>query len=105
MHSRSRSGLCARSSGYTDAVTVRSCPGARVVGILAILGCLSLTPAAAFCQPQQSIGPYAIDLRGVFARHKQEPSVATDLSVTPGNLPTRSFGLLGGAHVYPLYTG
>ena len=48
---------------------------------------------------------FAVDVRGVFARHKQEPSVATDLNVTPGNLPTRSFGFLAGAHVYPLHAG
>lgn len=63
-----------------------------------------LPPAVAHAQ-QQPIGPFAVDLRGVFARHKQEPSVANDLGVTPGNLPTRSFGVVGGAHVYPLHAG
>lgn len=63
-----------------------------------------LLPSASFAQ-QQPIGPFAIDVRGVFARHKQEPSVATDLGVTPGNLPPRSYGLVGGAHVYPLHAG
>jgi hypothetical protein len=63
------------------------------------------TPSTAAAQQPQPVGPFAVDVRGVFARHKQEPSVATDLTVTPGNLPTRSFGLLGGAHVYPLHLG
>lgn len=72
---------------------------------LAVLGWLLLPPAAALAQQQQPVGPFAVDVRGVFARHKQEPSVATDLGVTPGNLPTRSFGFLGGAHVYPLHAG
>jgi hypothetical protein len=39
----------------------------------------------------------------MFARHKQEPSVATDLQVKPANLPTRSLGLTFGAHWYPLH--
>ena len=58
------------------------------------------TPAAA--QQQEPIGPFAIDLRGAFARHKAEPSVATDLQVAAANLPTRTFGLVGGVHFYPL---
>jgi len=65
----------------------------------------TLAPSAVFAQQKEPIGPFAIDVRGIFARHKQEPSVATDLGVTPGNLPTRSFGILGGAHVYPLHLG
>jgi hypothetical protein len=64
-----------------------------------------LLPISAAAQQDQPIGPFVVDVRGIFARHKQEPSVATDLTVTPGNLPTRSFGLLGGAHVYPLHLG
>ena len=31
--------------------------------------------------------------------------MATDLGVTPGNLPPRSYGLVGGAHVYPFHAG
>lgn len=58
------------------------------------------SPAAA--QQQEPIGPFAIDLRGAFARHKAEPSVATDLKVPAANLPTRTLGLVGGVHVYPL---
>src|SRR5258706_12290766 len=56
-------------------------------------------PAAA--QQKEPIGRFAADLRGIFARHKAEPSVATELGVTPLNLPARSFGLAAGAHVYP----
>ena len=67
----------------------------------ALLFCLTLaSPAAA--QQKEPIGPFAIDVRGAFGRHKAEPSVATDLDVTATNLPTRTFGLVGGAHVYPL---
>lgn len=63
--------------------------------------CLALaTPAAA--QQKEPIGPFAIDVRGAFGRHKAEPSVATDLGVQPANLPTRTLGIVAGAHVYPL---
>jgi hypothetical protein len=62
---------------------------------------VSLTmPAAA--QQKQPVGPFALDLRFAYGRHKAEPSVATDLGVEPGNLPPRTIGLVGGAHVYPL---
>lgn len=67
----------------------------------ALLFCLALAaPAAA--QQKEPIGPFVLDLRGAFARHKAEPSVATDLGVSAANLPTRTLGLVGGVHVYPL---
>lgn len=69
--------------------------------IAAVLFCLALaTPATA--QQKEPIGRFVVDLRGAFGRHKAEPSVATELGVTATNLPTRTFGLAGGAHVYPL---
>jgi len=64
---------------------------------------LSLTiasPAAA--QQKEPIGPFVVDLRGTFGRHKAEPSVATELGVPAANLPTRTLGLLAAVHVYPL---
>lgn len=62
---------------------------------------LVLSPASARAQLQQPVGPFAADVRGMFARHKVEPSVASDLGVVPANVPTRSLGLSGGAHWYP----
>jgi len=80
--------------------------GSQVLGLGSlVLWCALTWPATAYAQQQPQIGPFAIDVRGVFARHKQEPSVATDLGVTPGNLPPRSYGFVGGAHVYPLHAG
>jgi hypothetical protein len=70
-----------------------------------LLGLALLFPASALAQPKEPIGRFAADIRGAFARHKAEPSVATDLEVDAGNLPTKSFGLVGGAHVYPLRLG
>jgi hypothetical protein len=69
--------------------------------IRCLLACLAIAaPAAA--QQKEPLPPVAVDLRGAFARHKAEPSVATDLGVTPANLPSRSLGLVGGVHGYPL---
>jgi len=56
-------------------------------------------PAAA--QQKEPLPIFAADLRGVFVRHKSEPDIAKELGVETGNLPTRSFGLVGGGHVYP----
>jgi len=74
----------------------------RAACLLAFALCL---PASALAQPKEPIGRFAADIRAVFARHKAEPSVATDLEVEAGNLPTRSLGVVGGAHVYPLRLG
>jgi len=57
-------------------------------------------PAAA--QQKEPLPIFAADLRGIFARHKTDPSVAAALGVETGNLPTRSFGLVAGAQVYAL---
>lgn len=74
-------------------------PSGRI--ILCLLACLTIAvPAAA--QQKEPIPRFAADIRGAFARHKAEPSVATDLGVAPANLPSRSIGLAGGVHAYPL---
>ena len=56
-------------------------------------------------QQKEPIGPFAADIRGIFARHKAEPSVANDLGVSAANLPPRSLGFAGGAHFYPFRAG
>src|SRR4051812_43037145 len=68
-----------------------------------ILVCLACA-APATAQQDEPIGRFAADVRGIFARHKVEPSVATELEVTAANMPTRSFGLAGGGHVYVWHT-
>ena len=70
--------------------------------VLAFTLCAASHAAA---QQKEPIGPYVVDIRGAFARHKAEPSVATDLGVETANLPTSSFGVIGAAHVYPLHLG
>jgi hypothetical protein len=67
----------------------------------ALVFCLAFAaPAAA--QQKEPIGPFVVDVRGAFGRHKAEPSVATELKVPAANLPTRTWGLAGGVHFYPL---
>jgi hypothetical protein len=65
-----------------------------------ILVVAAAVPAAA--QQKEPLPPFVADVHGIFARHKSEPSVATELGVAAGNLPTRSFGLVAGAHAYLL---
>jgi len=74
---------------------------ARIVG--ALLLCFAFAaPAAA--QQDQPIGRFVADFRGVYGRHKVEPSVASDLGVEAGNLPARTWGVAGGAHFYFWHT-
>lgn len=69
-----------------------------------LLLCLAIaTPISA--EQKDPIGRFALDVRGLFARHKKEPTVAEGLGVETANLPTRSVGLAGGAHVYPFRAG
>jgi hypothetical protein len=71
--------------------------------ILAVL--FSLAPVVAFAQQQEPLPIFVVDVRGAYGHHKKEPSVATDLGVTPPNIPTKTLGLSGGVHVYPLHLG
>ena len=68
--------------------------------LLPVFCLLPAAPAAA--QQKEPLPPFAADLHGIFARHKLEPDIAKGLDVENGNLPTRSFGVVGGAHVYVL---
>ena len=63
------------------------------------MGLALAVPAAA--QQKEPVGPFVMDLRGIFARHKVEPDIAKGLDVENANLPVRSLGLVGGAHWYP----
>jgi hypothetical protein len=66
-----------------------------------LMFCLAIaTPVAA--QQKEPLPRFAADVRGMFSRHKVEPDIAKGLAVENANLPVRSFGLVGGAHVYPL---
>jgi hypothetical protein len=69
-----------------------------------LLLCLAIA-APVSAQQKEPIGRFALDVRGLFARHKKEPTVAEGLGVETANLPTLSLGLTAGAHVYPFRAG
>lgn len=72
----------------------------RGVWLVALL----LWPGHAWAQARDPVGPYVIDVRGVMAGLPSQqgwlPLLPPDTSV-----PSRGFGLEGGAHVYPLRWG
>src|SRR5690348_10490210 len=78
--------------------------GGRLVRFLTF-GFLVMTSAPALAQQNDPVGPFVADVKAIFARHKQEPSVANDLGVTPTNLPTHTLGFTVGGHWYPLHLG
>lgn len=74
----------------------------KLVATLRVAFFLLLFAAPAAAQQKEPLPIFVADLHGIFARHKTEPDIAKGLDVEPGNLPTRSFGLVGGGHVYAL---
>jgi hypothetical protein len=68
-----------------------------------VLVCLAFA-APATAQQDEPIGRYIFDVRGVYGRHKVEPTVASDLNVDSSNLPARSWGIAGGGHLYFWHT-
>lgn len=74
---------------------------------------LASAPAAAQDPPpaippvgEEPIGPYVVDARGAMARFKPMAAIGSSLGVDANtNLPTRGFGLVVGAHVYPVRRG
>src|SRR5437762_6213209 len=64
------------------------------------------TAAAQDPQPEDlPIGRYVADVRVHFPKFKQDPAVSGGLGVATENLPTRGFGFVFGAHLYPLRLG
>ena len=63
------------------------------VCLLSSVSCLLVT-APASAQQKDPLPAFVADVHGIFARHKSEPSTATELGVAAGNLPTRSLGLV-----------
>jgi hypothetical protein len=62
-------------------------------------------PATVAAQSSEPIGLFAADVRVPLPKFKQAASVATALGVDPLDLPTRGFGLVFGAHLYPARKG
>ncbi len=51
------------------------------------------------------IGRFVADARVAFPKFKDDPAIAAGIGVTVPNLPGRAFGLVAGAHWYPLRLG
>lgn len=98
MHLLWRAGLRKRGSSAEPRAS-------RHLGHIVVAAILLSCPAPVAAQEEQPIAPFVVDVRGIFAHHKQQPSVATDLGVAPGNIPTRSIGLSAGLHWYPWHVG
>jgi hypothetical protein len=81
-----------------------------LVTLLVLVGAFTIASArAAVAQETQPedlpIGHYVADVRFNFPKFKQDPGVASSIGVATENLPTRGFGLVVGAHWYPLRLG
>jgi hypothetical protein len=51
------------------------------------------------------IGHFAADVRAAFPKFKADALTAAGIGVQPGNLPTRGYGFVVGAHWYPVRLG
>ena len=81
----------------------------RLRVVIAALCTSVLMPAAGAAQdvPAEKlpIARYVIDARVDFPKFKQDAAIATAIGAGVLNLPTRGFGIVAGAHVYPLRMG
>jgi len=75
------------------------------VRVLAGCGLVLLLAGSAAAQPVDPIGPFAADARIAFPNYKQTDEVAAALGVQKLDLPNRGFGLVFGAHFYPMHLG
>ena len=78
----------------------------RVWLVVVMLAC----GGSAFAQdavapPPERIGLFAADVRVSFPNFKGPAEIATALGVDEHNLPNHGFGLVFGAHFYPLHMG
>lgn len=79
----------------------------RVLAASAFACALLPRPALAQDVPAEKlpIGRFVIDARADFPKFKQDAAIASAIGATVLNLPTRGFGVVAGAHWYPLRIG
>lgn len=76
------------------------------VGLSVAFGGSPRTAAAQDIPPEERpIGRYVADARVEFPKFKQDAAIANGIGATVLNLPTRAFGLVVGAHWYPVRLG
>src|SRR5262245_16152143 len=82
----------------------------QLLTLVVLMGTVTIaaahTAAAQETQPEdRPIGRYVADVRFNFPKFKQDPNVASSIGAPTEGLPTRGFGLVVGAHFYPLRLG
>ena len=73
----------------------------RVVLFTVLVGSV---PGFAFAQINAPLSGFVVDVRGVWARFKEDEVIASILGVSPVNLPTRGFGIAVAAPGVPART-
>ena len=78
-----------------------------IPGLLAATLLGSIGDAEAQDTPPEKlpIGRFVADARVAFPKFKDDPAIASGIGGTVPNLPGRAFGLVAGAHWYPLRLG
>jgi len=74
----------------------------RFVSVFGFVLTLCLPAAAAAQPPPQPVPPVVVDVRGAIGFLGQSEASAADLGVVPADLPSTGFGLVLGAHAYPI---
>lgn len=81
----------------------------RVIVLAGLAGVFAGTPLTASAQDippeERPIGRYVVDARVGFPKFKQDAAIATGIGASVLNLPTRAFGVVVGAHWYPVRLG
>lgn len=72
---------------------------ARCLLVAALFATLTGTASAQVDEPLSGL---VVDVRGAWARFKEDAVVASQIGVTPANLPTRGLGIAAGLHWYPV---
>ena len=75
----------------------------RLRALVLLIVVAAASPVAA--QTNERLNLFAADARLSFPGFKQDESVATAISVDKLALPSRGFGLVFGAHLYPVHKG
>jgi hypothetical protein len=70
-----------------------------------LLGAIGEAAAQETPPEKLPIGRFVADARVAFPKFSDNPAIAQGIGVTVENLPGRAFGLVGGAHLYPLRLG
>ena len=80
----------------------------RALALFCLAACV-LPPSAADAQDVPAerlpIARYVIDARADFPKFKQDAAIANAIGAGVLNLPTRGFGFVAGAHLYPFRVG